>query len=191
MKNTNLGKTICMILSVLLCVLVLAMFGCCCSPYYTISEPYHYVLNPNPMPSHYTLMDVMWMDTKVVTTYFTDMYSNFNINDYVTNMVLSFIFGAATVITTIWHSINEMRRFPSMTSGIFVAICSILWGVFSLLAYPMNVMLDMGVEKFMGIRPVIIIISIVGAVLALVRFVIWLLTEIEVSKQRKARLALL
>ena len=83
MKNTNLGKTICMILSVLLCVLVLAMFGCCCSPYYTISEPYHYVLNPNPMPSHYTLMDVMWMDTKVVTTYFTDMYSNFNINDYV------------------------------------------------------------------------------------------------------------
>lgn len=191
MKNTNLGKTICMVLSVVLCALILVMFGCCCSPYYTISEPYHYVLNPNPMPDHYTLMDVMWMDTKVITTYFTDMYSNFDINDYVTNMVLSFIFGLGTIGTSIWHAANEMRRYPSMTSGVFVCICSVLWGVFSLLAYPMNIMLDMGVPVFMGIRPIIIIISAVGAVLAIARFVIWLLTEIEVAKQRKARLALL
>lgn len=191
MKNTNLGKTICMILSVLLCVLVLAMFGLCCAPYYTISEPYHYILNPNPMPSHYSLMDVMWMNTSVINTYFSDMYSNFEINNYVTNMVLSFIFGLGTIVTSIWHAANEFRRYPSMASGIFVAICSVLWAVFSLLAYPMNVMLDMGVEKFMVIRPFIIIISIVGAVLALIRFVLWLLTEIQVSKQRKARLALL
>lgn len=192
MKNTNLGKTICMILSVLLCVLVLAMFGLCSAPYYTISEPYHYILNPNPMPSHYSLMDVMWMQTNVITTYFTDMYSNFEINDYVTNMVLSFIFGLGVIVTSIWHTANEFRRYPSMTSGIFVAICSILWGVFSLLAYPMNVMLDMGVDKFeAATRPFLIIISIVGTVLALIRFVFWLLTEIQVSKQRKARLALL
>ena len=191
MKNTNLGKTICMIMSVLICLLILAMFGCCCSPYYTISEPYHYILNPNPVPSHYSLMDVMWLKTNVITTHFTEMYSNFEINNYVTNMALSFIFGLAMLATTVWHSANEMRRYPSMTSGVFVAICSVLWALFSLLGYTNNQMLGLGVEKFSGILPVIVIISAVGAVLTLVRLVLWILTEIQVSKQRKARLALL
>lgn len=192
MKNINLGKTITHILGVLLCVTVLLMFGYCCAPYYTIAEPYHFVLNPNPMPDHYTLMDVMWMNTKVITTYFTDMYSNFNINNYVTNMVLSFIFGVGTVATCIWHAANDFRRFPNMTSGVWCQIFGILFGVFSLMAYPSNVMLDMGVEKFMAVaRPALIVLSVVGLVLAVVRFVIWLLTEIQVAKDRKARLALL
>jgi hypothetical protein len=43
----------------------------------------------------------------------------------------------------------------------------------------------------MGIRSVIIVLAIVGTVVAVVRFVIWLLTEIQIAKDRKARLALL
>lgn len=191
MKNTNLGKTITHVLGVLLSVSALLLFGYCCAPYFTIAEPYHYILNPNPMPDHYSLMDVMWMETKVITTYFTDMYSNFDINNYVTNMVLSFLFGIATVVTCIWHAANDFRKYPNMTSGIICQICGLLFGLFSLLAYPSNVMLDMGVAKFMTVRPVLIILSVVAMVLAVARFVIWLLTEIQVAKDRKARLALL
>lgn len=189
MKNINLGKTLTHLLAVLICVTILVTFGCFCSPYYTITEPYHFVLNPNPMPAHYSLMDVIWLDTQVVTTHFTDMYSNFNINDYVTNMALSFIFGLGTIASCIWYIINEFRRFPTFASGIITQVCSILWALFGLLAYPSNVMLDMGVEKFMGIRTVIVILTIVGAVLVVARFVIWLLTEIQISKERKERLA--
>lgn len=191
MKNVNLGKTVTHVVGVVVCAIILVTFGCFCSPYFTIVEPYHFVLNPNPTPDHYTLMDVMWLDTKVVTTYFTDMYSNFDINNYVTNMALAFIFGLGTIATCIWHAANDFRRFPNMVSGIFSQICSVLWALFSLLGYLNNTMLDLGVEKFMGIRTVIIILSVVGAVLVVVRFVFWLLTEIQVAKERKARLALL
>lgn len=189
MKNINLGKTLTHLLAVLICATILVTFGCFCSPYYTITEPYHFVLNPNPVPAHYSLMDVIWLDTQVITTYFTDMYSNFNINDYVTNMALSFIFGLGTIACCIWYIINDFRKFPTLGSGIMSQACSILWALFGLLAYPSNVMLDMGVEKFMGIRTVIVILTIVGAVLVVARFVIWLLTEIQISKERKERLA--
>lgn len=191
MKNAHAGKTVTHILTVLICAVILVMIGCCFSPYYTISEPYHFILNPNPMPDHYSLIDVMWTDTKVVTTYFTEQYSNFDINDYVINMVLSFIFGVGTVATCVWHIANEMRRFPTLVSGIFTNICSFGWVAFSLMAYLNNAMLDLGVPKFMGIRTTIIILTIAGTVIVAARFVVWLLTEIQVSKERKARLALL
>lgn len=191
MKNAHSGKIVTHILTVLMCVVILVMLACCFSPYYTISEPYHFILNPNPMPDHYTLIDVMWTDTKVVTTYFTEQYANFDINNYVINMVLSFIFGIGTVATCIWHLANEMRRYPCMVSGVFTNICSFGWVAFTLMGYLNNQMLDLGVEKFMPIRTTIIILTIVGAVVVAVRFVVWLLTEIMVSKERKARLALL
>jgi len=191
MKNAHSGKTLTHIFTVLMCVVILLMIACCFSPYYTISEPYHFILNPNPMPDHYSLMDVMWTNTKVITTFFKDQYSNFDINNYVTNMVLSFIFGIGTVATCVWHLANEMRRYPSMVSGIFTNVCGFGWAIFSLLGYLNNDMLDLGVPKFMGIRTTIIILSIVGTVIVAARFVIWLLTEIKVVKERNARLALL
>lgn len=191
MKNAHSGKILTHILTVAMCVIVLAMLGCTFAPYFTISEPYHFILNPNPTLDHYTLVDVMWSDVQVVTTYFADQYANFDINVYVINMVLSFIFGILTVVTCVWNLANEMRRFPSMVSGVFTHICSILWAVFTLLGYTNNDMLDLGVPAFMGIRNVIIIVSVVGAVMAAIRLVVWVLTEIKVSQERKARLALL
>lgn len=189
MKNINLGKTFTHLLSVLICATILVSFGCLCAPYYTITEPYHFVLNPTPMPDHYSLMDVIWLETQVITTYFTDMYSNFNINDYVTCMAVSFLFGVGALYACFHHARNDFRRYPTMTSAIFTHICTICWALFALLAYPSNVMLDMGVEKFMGIRTVIIILSVIGAVLSVARFVIWLLTEIQITKERNERLA--
>lgn len=191
MKNAHSGKIFTHILTVLMCVSVLVMLGCCFAPYYTISEPYHFILNPNPTLDHYSLIDVMWTDTKVVTTYFTEQYPSFDINYYVINMVLSFIFGVFSVVTCVWHLSNEMRRFPTMVSGIFTNICGFLWAIFTFMGYANNEMLDLGVPAFMGIRTVILIVSAVGAVVIALRFVVWLLTEIMVSKERKARLALL
>lgn len=191
MKNAHTGKIITHILTILMCAVILVMIGCCFNPYFTVSKPYHFILNPNPVPDHYSLIDLMWTDTVVITEAFEEMYPGFDINLYVTNLVLSFIFGIATVITCIWHLANELRRFPTMTSGIITNICGICWAAFSLLGYLNNAMLDAGTEAFMGIRTVIIILSAVGAVLVAVRFVVWLLTEIQVVKERKARLALL
>mgnify|MGYP006967417459 CR=1 FL=1 len=112
-----------------------------------------------------------------------------NLND--ASIILSFVFGVATVITCIWHFANEFRKFPCMTSGVFTNICGILWALFSLLGYLNNAMLDAGVPAFMGVRTVIIALTIAGTVLVVIRFVMWLLTELQVSKERKARLALL
>lgn len=191
MKNAHSGKILTHILTVLMCAVILLMIACCFSPYFTISEPYHFILNPNPMPDHYTLIDVMWTNTKVITTFFSNQYANFDINDYVINMVLSFIFGVATVGTCVWHIANEMRKYPAMVSGVFTNICGFGWALFSLMAYLNNAMLDLGVPAFMGIRTAIIILSVVGTVVVVVRFVVWLLTEIKVAQERKARLALL
>ena len=189
MKNAHSSKIISLILTVMTCAVILLMIACCFAPYFTISEPYHFILNPNPMPDHYSLNDVMWTDTKVITTYFKEDFPSFDINYFVTNMVLSYILGLLTLVSCGFYIANEMRRFPSFVSGVFTCITSVLWALFSLLAYPSNAMLDLGVPKFMGIRSVIIVICIVGAVLAVVRTACWIITEIKVSQERKARLA--
>lgn len=191
MMKTHTGKTITHVLTILMCAVIIAMIGCCFNPYFTVAEPYHFILNPNPTPDHYTLIDLMWLETPLITEVFEEQYPGFDINLYVTNLVLSFIFGIATVITCIWHFANEFRKFPSMTSGIFTNICSICWAIFSLLGYLNNAMLDAGVPEFMGVRTIIIALTIAGTALVAIRFVVWLLTEIQVSKERKARLALL
>ncbi len=191
MKNAHTGKTITHVLTILMCAVILVMIGCCFSPYFTVTKPYHFILNPNPAPEHYTLIDLMWTDTVAITESFESMYPGFDINLYVTNIVLSFVFGVATVITCLWHFANEFRRFPSLTSGILTNICGICWVAFSLLGYLNNALLDAGAEAFMDTRNVILILIAVGTVLVAVRFVVWLLTEIKVAKDRKARLALL
>ena len=191
MKNTLNGKMLTQVFSVVLCAMVLVLLAATLCPYYTVSEPYHFILNPNPTPDHYTLTDVMWLDTKVITTIFEEKYANFDINNYVTNMVLSFIFLLATVVTSLWYAFNEYKHYPSMTSAIFTHICGILGGVFTLLGYLSNDMLDLGVPAFMYVRTIIIIAGAAVLVLAIVRFVLWLLTTIQLGKERAARLALL
>ena len=191
MKNAHTGKTITHVLTILMCAVIIAMIGCCFNPYFTVAEPYHFILNPNPTPDHYTLIDLMWLETPLITDVFEEQYPGFDINLYVTNLVLSFVFGVATVITCIWHFANEFRKFPCMTSGVFTNICGILWALFSLLGYLSNALLDAGVPQFMGVRTIIIALSIAGTVIVAIRFVAWLLTEIQVSKERKARLDLL
>lgn len=191
MKNTQTGKMLTQILSVLLCAVILIMLGCTLCPYYTIAEPYHFILNPNPVTDHYTLVDTMWVNTPIITTNFEDQYKNFDINDYVTNMVLSFIFALAAVITSIVFAKDEYKKYPSMTSGILMHISAILCAVFSILGYLNNAMLDLGVAAFMYVRVIIIACSFAILALTIARFVIWLLTEIQLHKELKARLALL
>ena len=191
MKNTKSGKLLTRILTALVCVLVVAMMVCFFFPYFTYAEEYHFILNPNPVDRNYNLIDLMWLETKSINEHFEGIYGNFEINNYVTTMVLSFICGLGMIVSSVWHTANEVRRYPDMTSGIITNICAVGWGVFGLLAFPQNDLLDLGNPAFMGIRSVIIILAIVGAVVAVVRFVIWLLTEIQIAKDRKARLALL
>ena len=78
-----------------------------------------------------------------------------------------------------------------MTSAIFTHICGLLAGVFTILGYLSNDMLDLGIPAFMYVRTVIIIAGAAVLVIAIVRFVIWLLTTIQLAKERAARLALL
>lgn len=191
MKNTKSGKLLTRILTALVCVLVVAMMVCFFFPYFTFAEEYHFILNPNPVDRNYNLIDLMWLETKTINEHFEGIYGNFEINNYVTTMVLSFICGLGMIVSSVWHTANEVRRYPNMTSGIITNICAVGWGVFGLLAFLQNDLLDLGNPAFMGIRSVIIILAIVGAVVAVVRFVIWLLTEIQIAKDRKARLALL
>ena len=191
MKNTLNGKMLTQVFSVILCAVTLMLLAATLCPYYTIAEPYHFILNPNPVADHYTLTDVMWLDTEVITTFFEDQYANFDINNYVTSMVLSYIFLLATVATSVWYAFNEYKHYPSMTSAIFTHICGLLAGVFTLLGYLSNDMLDLGIPAFMYVRTIIIIAGAAVLVIAIVRFVIWLLTTIQLAKERAARLALL
>lgn len=191
MKNTKTGKLIVRILTALISVAVIASFVCLFFPYFSISEEYHYILRPNPQVLEYNLIDLMWTNTKAITAHFSGIYGNFDINDFVTLPVLSFLFGLGMIISSIWHTANEVRRYPDMSSGIVTNICCVFWGVFGLLGYLQNQLLSLGVAEYMYIRTVIIIILAVGTVLSIARFVVWLLTEIQIAKDRKARLALL
>ena len=192
MKNTLTGKMLTQILSVLLCAAVLIMLGATIiCPYYTISEPYHFILNPNPTPDHYTLTDTMWLNTKIITTEFENRFSNFDINDYIISMVLSFVFGLGTIVSAIFFAKDEFLKYPSMTSAIFCHITGILCGVFGILGYLNNAMLDYGVPAFMYVRTVILICFFVITALTVIRFIIWLLTTIQLAKERAARLAML
>lgn len=189
MKNTLTGKMLTQILSVLLCAVTLIVLAATLCPYYTIAEPYHFILNPNPVTDHYTLVDVMWLDTSVITTEFMGRFANFDINAYVTNMVLSFIFLVATVVTSLWFAYNEYKHYPSMTSAIFTHLCGFLAALFTLLGYVNNAMLDYGVAAFSYIRPVIIICGALVMLAAVARFVVWLLTTLQLNKERAERLA--
>lgn len=191
MKNTQTGKMLTQILSVLLCAVILIMLGATFCPYYTIAEPYHFILNPNPVTDHYTLVDVMWTNTPIITTYFENQYSNFDINNYVTSMVLSFVFALAALITSVVFAKDVYKKYPSMTSGVLMHISAVCCSIFSLMAYLSNDMLDLGISAFMYTRTIIIICSVAVTVLTIVRFVLWLLTEIQLHKELKARLALL
>lgn len=208
MKNTHAGKITTQILSVILCAVTLVLLCCYFQPYFTITREYNKYLDKTvPLPDHYTLVDTIWCNTKpqedgkmtvgtdfsvlIITKHFESLYGNFNINDYVTNLVLNFIFGIAVVVTAIWFAANEFRGFPSMISAIFTHICGLACGVFGILGFLNNAMLDLGVEKFMYIRTVMLILSFVVLAISAVRFVIWLLTTLQLHKEKKARLALL
>ena len=207
MKNTHAGKVTTQILSVVLCAVALIMLCCYMHPFFSITDPYDKYVNPNPKTDFYNLVDTIWGNTEksedgkvpvgdkfsvtIVRKDFEKQYGNFNINDYVTNLVLNFVFAIATVATAIWFAANEFRRFPSMVSAIFCHICGLACGLFGVLGFLNNAMLDHGVPEFMYIRTVLLILSFVTLALTAVRFVIWLLTTIQLHKERKARLALL
>lgn len=207
MKNTHLGKMLTQILSVILCATVVIMIACCFHPYFSIEKAYHFILNPNPKTDYYTLIDVMWCNTTeqedggmnvstdfsvdIVRKHFEEQYSNFDFNKYITNMVLSFIFSLATVATTIWFAFNEYKHYPSMTSAVFMHISAACYAAFGLMGYISNDMLSLCVPAFAYVRTLIIILIAAGLLIAIARFVIWLLTTIQMAKERKARLALL
>ena len=207
MKNTHLGKTLTQILSVLLCATVVIMIACCFHPYFSIEKPYHFILNPNPKTDYYSLIDVMWCNTQpqddgnmnvstdfsvdIIRNHFEEQYSNFDFNKYITNMVLSFIFALATVATSVWFAFNEYKHYPSMTSGVFSHIAAFGYTLFGMLGYASNDMLSLSVPAFAYVRTLIVIVLAVGLLLTIARFVVWLLTTIQLAKERKARLALL
>lgn len=207
MKNTLLGKTTTQILSVLICAAIIIMIACCFNPYFIITEPYNEFLNPNPETDYYSLIDVMWCNTsydegekinvstnfsvQLIREHFEAEYKNFNFNDYVTSMVLGFLFGLGTVASSIVMGRTEFKRYPGMTSAIISHICGIACGVFTVIGYFDNDMLALGVEKFMFIRWVIVGLGAAILVLSLARTVIWVLTRVQLSKERKARLAAL
>ena len=207
MKNTLAGKVTTQILSVVLCAVAVFMLCCCFHSYFDITKPYHPILNKNPKPAYYNLVDVMWCNTepvedgkmtvstdfsvKIIRELFQEKYENFNFNAYVENIMLNFVFAIASVVTAIWFAANEFRRFPSMASAIFMHVCGLACGVFGLLGYTNNAMLGLGVEKFMYIQTLQMILSIVVLAISIARFVVWLLTTLQLHKERKARLALL
>jgi hypothetical protein len=207
MKNTHAGKLITQILSVVLCVVTLIMLCCTFHPYFSITKAYHFILNPNPETDYYTLVDVMWCNTKpqedgkmtvgtdfsvkIIREYFESLYDQFDFNKYVTNIMLNFVFAIATVVTALWFAANEFRRFPSMISAIFAHICGFACGLCGLLGYGDNAMLNLAVPEFLYIKSLMLILSIVALAIVAVRFVIWLLTTLQLRKERKARLALL
>ena len=207
MKNTQAGKVITQILSVVLCAVTLIMLCCCFHPYFSITEPYDKFLTPNPKTDYYTLVDTIWCNTKpqedgkmnVVTEFsvrliresFEKQFDSFNFNDYVTNIMLNFVFAIATVVTALWFASNEYKRFPSMTSAIFTHICGLACGLFGVMGYMNNAMLGLGVPEFLYIQTIQMILSFVVLAVSVARFVIWLLTTLQLHKERKARLALL
>ena len=189
--NAHNGKVITCILTVLLCAVILLMIGCTLAPYFTISEQYHFVLNKNPKTEHFSLMDVMWTDTVAITEHFTAQYSNFDINDYAVGMAVSFIFAVLTILFSLSLLSKELRRFPCLVTGIFTNIFGLAWVYFTIPAYTDNVLLDLGRPEFMGIRDTITLLIYIGTALYFVRLIAWIWTEVCVSKERKARLALL
>lgn len=207
MKNTLAGKTTTQILSVVLCAVTLIMLCCCFHPYFMIQEAYDKYLTPNPKTDYYNLVDVIWCNTKpqedgkmtvgtdfsvtIISGFFKRQFDKFDFNTYVENIMLNFVFCVTVVVTAIWFAANEFRRFPSMVSAIFCHICGLACGLFGVLGYGNNAMLGQGVPEFMYIRTIMLVASIVVLVLTIARFVIWLLTTIQLHKERKARLALL
>jgi hypothetical protein len=194
MKITHKGKLATQILSVVLCALTLIMLAATLCPYFTMAEKYDYYTNQDPKTFHFSLTDVMWLRTKDVITFFREVHEPklaFPINEFVTNMVLSYLLCLGTIATSAWFASNEYKRYPSLASGILTHICGIGAGVFGLMGYFGNAMLTEANPTFAYILPIIQILICVMTVVAIARFVVWLLTERQLAKEKKARLALL
>lgn len=194
MKITHKGKLATQILSVVLCALILIMLAATLCPYFTMTEKYDYYINQDPKTDHFSLTDVMWLRTEKVIEFFREVHEPplaFPINEYVTNMVLSFIMALGTIAASIWFAANEYRHYPSLGSGIITHVAALACGIFGMMGYFGNAMLGEANPRFAYILLVIQILIILITVVAVARFVVWLLTEIKLAKEKKARLALL
>lgn len=169
MKNFN------RVLSILVIVLVVAQFACMLMPYWNLTPIANRLLNPNPQPTDYSIMQYCWTDCREMNDIFEDMFkkeydAKYNVNDYAVGLVLTCVFGLLAVIFSIMKIIKSFSPLKSAGTTLLCNAFSLAWIGFALFNIFTNFILTLAAYPMP--YTLLMIASLIGTAVVLVRLVL-------------------
>lgn len=167
MKKFNLA------LSILVIVLVVAQFVCMLLPYWNLTPAANRLLNPNPQPTDYSIMQYCWTDCREMNKIFENQFKkdydvDYDGNDYVIGLVLTCVFGLLAAIFSITKIAKSFSPLKSTGTTFFCNAFSLAWigyGVFNIFA---NFILTL--VTYPMAYTLLLVATLIGAAVVLVRF---------------------
>lgn len=172
MKNilANLKKPVAL-LSVLAVLLIIMQIAVMFTPYFTLTpKPTRKV--PDPTPTDYSLQNYCWTHCEEMSKIFDDMIDDYNINDYVMDLVLVNVFALISLIFLVFeikHIFTNHKTAGTIAVKIFSNIACLFWGAQSVYTFLCADILAYGNTT---IQYICLGISGVGAAVVLARAVI-------------------
>lgn len=169
MKNFN------RVLSILVIVLVVAQFACMLMPYWNLTPIANKLLNPNPQPTDYSIVQYCWTDCREINKIFDEMFKNeydakYDGNDYALGLVLTCVFGLLTAIFSIFKVAKSFSKLPSTATTFFSNAFGLAWISFGVYNIFTNFILTLATYPMT--YTLLMVASLIGAAAFLARFVL-------------------
>lgn len=173
MKNFN------RVLSVLVIVLVVAQFACMLMPYWNLTPIANRLLNPNPQPTDYSIVQYCWTDCREMNDIFENTFkkdykgtprADYDGNEYAIGLVLTCVFGFLAVLFSIMKIVKSFSKLSSATTTFFCSVFSLAWIGFGVFNVFTNFILTLATYPLP--YTLLMITTLIGAALVLVRLVV-------------------
>lgn len=142
MKNTIRA------LGIVIILLLLAQITVMFLPYFDFSDMVKPDRKGNIPESEFSLQEYCWMDTEDMgKNFFKELIEDYNVNDHVMGLVLTFVIGCVCVILNGINFSNSFNKFVTFRAGLIKVVTHIangLWGYIAINAYLTSGVLQFG-----------------------------------------------
>lgn len=170
------------ILSIVIIVIVVAQMGIMCLPYWNLTPIANRLINPNPVPTDYSIMQYCWTECREMNKIFEDSFkknydADYDGNDYVIGLVLICVFGLLSLIFSIMKLVKSYSPLKSTGTTFFCNAFSLAWIGFGLYNVFTNFILTLGVNPMA--YTLLMVSAIVSAVVVVARLVVDIVVGIK------------
>ncbi len=167
------------ILAIALIVVLAAQLVISFLPCFTLT-PKATRLNPDPVPTNYSIMSYCWTDTEDMSAAFDKMIKKYDVNDYVITLVLTSLFTVLTLVTTsmeTYYAATKYRTAGATAIRVLSYIFGLAWTGMSTYCFLTN-----GIFQYAGpsgalIKTLSLVLGIAGGVLLIARLVLAVLPK--------------